>query len=109
VNENTLTPDGEIIISATVANTGKFDGEEVVQLYVHDKVRSITPPMKELKGFKKIDLKAGETKTVEFTISVEDLKFYNGNLEHVFEPGEFEFFVAGSSNADFNGTFTVVE
>jgi beta-glucosidase len=109
VNENTLTPDGEIIISATVANTGKFDGEEVVQLYVHDKVRSITPPMKELKGFKKIDLKAGETKTVEFTISVEDLKFYNGNLEHVFEPGEFEFFVAGSSDADFNGTFTVVE
>ena len=109
VSDNTLTPEGEIIISATVANTGKYGGEEVVQLYIHDKVRSITPPMKELKGFKKINLKAGESKTVEFSISVEDLKFYNGNLEHVFEPGEFEFFVVGSSDADFDGTFTVVE
>ncbi|WP_189603075.1 beta-glucosidase BglX [Salinimicrobium marinum] len=109
VSDNTLNSNGEIIVSATVANTGEYDGEEVVQLYIHDKVRSITPPMKELKGFQKINLKAGESQTVEFNISVEDLKFYNGNLEYVFEPGEFEFFVAGSSDGEFQGTFNLEE
>ncbi len=108
-SSNTLNENGEITISATVTNTGEFDGEEVVQLYLHDKVRSITPPVKELKGFKKILLKKGESKTVDFKISVEDLKFYNANLEYVFEPGEFEFFIAGSSVHPFTGTFTVEE
>lgn len=105
VNDQTLTPNGEITISATVANTGNYDGEEVVQLYIHDKVRSITPPMKELVGFQKIALKKDEPKTVSFTITAEDLKFYNSQLEHVFEPGEFEFFIGGSSNAQNSGTF----
>lgn len=106
---NTLTPSGEIVLSATVTNTGKFAGEEVVQLYIHDKVRSITPPMKELKGFKKISLQPGESQTVEFTITAEDLKFYNGELEYVYEPGEFEFFISGSSDNEFQGTFTLQE
>ncbi|WP_424493338.1 beta-glucosidase BglX [Salinimicrobium sp. GXAS 041] len=106
-NDSTLTPNGEITISATVTNTGEFAGDEVVQLYIHDKVRSLTPPMKELKGFKKINLEPGETKKVEFTITVEDLKFYNGSLEYVYEPGEFEFFVGGSSNVTSAGTFTL--
>ncbi|MGA9589090.1 MAG: beta-glucosidase BglX, partial [Salegentibacter sp.] len=104
-----LGPKGEITISATVTNTGDYDGEEVVQLYLHDKVRSITPPVKQLAGFKKIFLKKGESKTVNFKITVDDLKFYNANLDYVYEPGEFEFFVADNSNHSFTGTFTLKE
>ena len=108
-NKDSFTAEDSISISATITNTGKFDGEEVVQLYLHDKVRSITPPMKELKGFQKIFLKAGESQTVEFTITAEDLKFYNGELEFIYEPGEFEYSVAGSSAGEFQGTFTLEE
>lgn len=104
-----LSENGEITISATVTNTGDYDGEEVVQLYIHDKVRSITPPLKQLKGFKKISLEKGESQTVEFTITTEDLKFYNTDLEYVFEPGKFEFFIGDSSDHEFTGTFTVEE
>ncbi|HSP83783.1 MAG TPA: beta-glucosidase BglX, partial [Gillisia sp.] len=77
VNSETLKEGGSVTISATVRNTGNYDGEEVVQLYTHDKVRTITPPMKELKGFEKIFLKKGESKTVTFELTTEDLKFYN--------------------------------
>ncbi|MCM4159871.1 beta-glucosidase BglX [Antarcticibacterium flavum] len=107
VNNSTLAEGGSITISATVRNTGNYDGEEVVQLYTHDKVRSITPPMKELKGFEKIFLKKGESKTVTFEITTEDLKFYNNEEDFIFEPGEFEFFVGGSSDNEFTGSFTV--
>jgi beta-glucosidase len=96
-----LTADGKITISATVSNTGDFDGEEIVQLYTHDLVRSITPPVKELKGFQKISLKKGESKTVNFELSIEDLKFYNASLEFVAEPGKFEVFI-GKNSADDN-------
>jgi len=104
-----INKNGSITITTTVTNTGDFDGEEVVQLYIHDKVRSITPPMKELKAFKKINLKKGETKEVSFELTAEDLKFYNADLEFVVEPGEFEFFVAGSSDHEFTNEFTVEE
>ncbi|WP_417885822.1 beta-glucosidase BglX [Zunongwangia sp.] len=104
-----LPMDGTITLSATVTNTGDFDGEEVVQLYIHDKVRSITPPLKELKGFKKIMLKKGESKTVSFEISAEDLKFYNSNLDFVTEPGEFEYVIAGSSDKEFKNSFELVK
>ncbi|MCH4821776.1 beta-glucosidase BglX [Gramella lutea] len=103
----TLNADGSIELSATVTNTGNYDGEEVVQLYIHDKVRSVTPPGKELKGFQKIALKKGESKTVTFTITPEDLKFYNSQIEYVYEQGEFEFFIAGSSDAEFAGSFNL--
>ena len=102
-----LNANGSIEVSATVTNTGNFDGEEIVQLYIHDKVRSVTPPGRELKGFKKIMLKKGESKTVTFTVSEEDLKFYNSAIEYVAEPGEFDFAIGGSSAADFNGSFTL--
>ncbi len=100
-----LNADGSLEITAKITNTGNYDGEEVVQLYLHDVVRSITPPVKELKAFKKIFLKKGESKTVTFTVTPEDLKFYNYDLEYVAEPGEFEFSVAGSSAEDFDGSF----
>lgn len=106
-SSNELNANGTIELSATITNTGDRDGEEVVQLYIHDKVRRVTPPGKELKGFKKIALKKGESRTVTFTITAEDLKFYNSQIEYVFEPGEFEFFIAGSSDADFAGSFTL--
>ncbi|APG61413.1 beta-glucosidase BglX [Christiangramia salexigens] len=108
-SQDTLQVDSSIEISAKVTNTGDYDGEEVVQLYIHDKVRSVTPPVKELKGFKKISLKKGETQTVTFTITPEDLKFYNSQLEHVYESGEFEFFIDGTSDSDFDGSFELVE
>ena len=104
-----LKADGTITISTTITNTGKYDGHEVAQLYIHDKVRSITPPMKQLIGFKKIFLKKGESQEVQFEVTAEDLKFYNAQLEHVAEPGDFEFFVAGTSDHKFEGTFTLIE
>ncbi|HEY9184544.1 MAG TPA: beta-glucosidase BglX [Salegentibacter sp.] len=107
IDKKEISGDESLTISVKVANNGDFDGEEVVQLYTHDKVRSITPPGKELKMFKKIYLKKGESKTVEFEISRENLKFYNADLEYVVEPGEFEFFVGGTSNLEPAGTFTV--
>lgn len=106
-SSNSLKEGGSLTISATITNTGNYAGEEVVQLYMHDKVRSITPPMKELKGFKKIFLEKGASQTVTFEITTEDLKFYNNEEEFIFEPGEFEFFVGGSSDHEFTGSFTV--
>ncbi|WP_300437445.1 beta-glucosidase BglX [Christiangramia sp.] len=106
-NSKELSSTGTVTLSATITNTGDYDGEEIVQLYIHDKVRSITPPGKELKAFKKIMLKKGESKTVTFEVSPEDLKFYNSDLKYVAEPGEFEFFIAGSSDSEFDGSFTL--
>jgi len=87
----------KITLTIPVSNTGKYDAEEVVQLYIRDMVGSVTRPVKELKGFQKIFLKKGETKTVTFTIAVDDLKFYNANLKWAAEPGEFRVFVGGNS------------
>ncbi|WP_418603685.1 beta-glucosidase BglX [Hwangdonia sp.] len=92
---------------ATITNTGDYDGHEVVQLYVHDKVGSITRPVKELKGFEKIFLKKGESKTVSFDLSVEDLKFYNSEMKFTVEPGEFEIAIKGTSDFDFEHAFTL--
>lgn len=92
-----LSGNGEITASVTVTNNGEYDGKEVVQLYIRDLVGSITRPLKELKGFEKISLKAGESKVVNFTIQPEMLKFYNYNLEYVWEPGEFEVMIGGNS------------
>ncbi|MFD2035948.1 beta-glucosidase BglX [Belliella marina] len=91
--------EGEQILTASIdlKNSGKFDGAEVVQLYVRDLVGSITRPVKELKGFQKVYLKAGESKTVGFELTQEDLKFYNYDIDFVFEPGEFEIMVGGNS------------
>jgi len=97
LNSGTLNSSGQLEASVTVTNTGKLEGSEVVQLYIRDIVGSISRPVKELKGFEKISLKAGESKTVRFTITPELLKFYNSDLEYVFEPGEFEVMIGGNS------------
>ncbi len=83
--------------TVTLTNSGKYDGKEVVQLYIRDVAGSVTRPVKELKGFQKIALKAGESKTVTFNITPEDLKFYNSNLKYDWEPGEFEIMMGGNS------------
>ncbi|WP_082911417.1 beta-glucosidase BglX [Pedobacter psychrophilus] len=97
LDKTTITSGGSLTITTTVKNTGSKDGEEVVQLYIRDLVGSITRPVKELKGFQKINLKAGESKKVTFTLTENDLKFYNANLEFAAEPGDFKVFVGNSS------------
>ncbi|MGJ1196585.1 beta-glucosidase BglX [Sphingobacterium spiritivorum] len=92
-----LQKQGKIKVTVDVKNTGNYDGEEVVQLYIRDMVGSVTRPVKELKGFQKIAFKAGETKAIEFELTEEDLKFYNEKLEFVTEPGEFEVYVGTNS------------
>jgi beta-glucosidase len=84
-------------VSIDVTNKGTRDGSEVVQLYIRDLVGSVTRPVKELKGFQKISLKAGETKSVNFSLGIKDLSFYNSDLKFVAEPGEFHVFVGGNS------------
>jgi len=86
-----------ITAKVTVTNTGKYEGKEVVQLYTRDMVGSITRPVKELKGFQKISLKPGERKEVTFTLSADDLKFYNAELQYVAEPGDFKLFIGSNS------------
>ena len=86
-----------ITAKVTVTNTGKYEGKEVVQLYTRDMVGSITRPVKELKGFQKISLKPGESKEVTFTISADDLKFFNADLQYVAEPGDFKLFIGSNS------------
>jgi beta-glucosidase len=93
-----ISTDETLEAKVTVTNTGDYDGEEVVQLYIRDVITSITRPVKELKGFQKVFLKAGESKEVSFTLSEEDLKFYNYDLNFVAEPGEFIVFIGTSSD-----------
>lgn len=92
-----MSADGELTATVTVTNTGSRDGAEVVQLYIRDLVGSVTRPVKELKGFEKIFLKAGESRKVSFSITPELLKFYNYDLQFVCEPGDFDIMIGGNS------------
>lgn len=98
ISSNKMTASETINVSVPITNSGKFDGKEVVQLYIRDVIGSVTRPLKELKGFQKIEIKKGETKTVTFEISIEDLKFYNADLQFVAEPGKFEIFIGTNSD-----------
>ncbi|HKK11183.1 MAG TPA: glycoside hydrolase family 3 C-terminal domain-containing protein, partial [Flavobacteriaceae bacterium] len=106
---NSISFSDTLTATATVTNTGDYDGYEIAQLYVHDKVGSVTRPVKELKGFEKIFLKKGESKTVSFTISADDLKFYNSEMVYGVEPGEFEIAIAPSSDFKFKNTFELID
>jgi beta-glucosidase len=98
---------GQLTISATVSNTGGREAEEVVQLYVRDLVASVSRPMRELKGFRRIHLKPGEKQTVQFSITTKDLAFYNERMQFVTEPGKFRVWVAPDSVRGVEGEFTV--
>jgi beta-glucosidase len=108
LSSDTMNEDGQITAQVTVTNTGDRDGKEVVQMYIRDVVGSVTRPVRELKGFEKIYLKAGESKTVTFTIGKELLEFYNYDLEKVAEPGEFHVFIGKDSQTDNKAVFTLI-
>jgi len=92
-----ITPDGQTKVSVTVTNTGKRAGDEIVQLYIHDLVSSVTRPIKELKDFRRISLAPGESKKVEFVITPDKLSFLDLHLKRVVEPGWFDIMVGPSS------------
>lgn len=100
LNTSSIEQNGSAIAEVTITNTGKYDGAEVVQLYIRDLVGSITRPVKELKGFEKIFLKAGESKTVSFKITPDLLSFYDYDLNYVTEPGDFDIMIGGSSQTE---------
>ena len=97
MDKKTMDGTDEIQASIVVTNTGERDGHEVVQMYIRDLVGSVTRPVMELKGFEKVFLKAGESKTVYFRISPDLLRFYNYDLDYVYEPGDFSVMIGGNS------------
>ena len=107
LDSKTMSPDGQITVTIPVTNTGNRDGIEVVQLYIRDVVGSIARPVKELKGFQRLSIKAGETATATFTIDASKLKFYNYDLKEVVEPGEFDVMVGPNSRDLKRATITV--
>lgn len=97
LDKNSFSKDGKITITFDLQNTGKVSGKEVVQLYIHDLVASVTRPVRELKGFELVELKAGETKKITFTIDEKTIQFYTTSNKWEAEPGNFKAFIGGSS------------
>lgn len=97
LSAKSMRTDGSIDLTVSVENTGEREAVEIVQLYIRDLVASISRPVKELKGFERIVLRAGESRDVTFHITADMLKFYNANLEYVLEPGDFEVMVGPNS------------
>ncbi|RYF83467.1 MAG: beta-glucosidase, partial [Chitinophagaceae bacterium] len=97
VNDSTLKGNQQLTATVTVTNNSNREGKEVVQLYIRDVVGSVTRPVKELKGFQKVSLKAGESKKISFNITPNDLKFYNYDLKYDWEPGTFQIMIGGNS------------
>ncbi|RYJ51256.1 beta-glucosidase BglX [Flavobacterium petrolei] len=93
--------------SVDVTNTGKYDGKEVVQLYIHDEVASLARPVKELKGFELVELKKGETKTITLTLTGKELGFFDNNGNYLVEPGTFKIMVGGSSDKGLESRFEI--
>jgi len=97
LSSSSMKANQAIKASVTLTNTGDYDGEETVQLYIQDVVGSVVRPVKELKGFQKVLLKKGERKEVSFMIDVNKLKFYNSELKYIYEPGDFKVYIGGNS------------
>ena len=107
INKKSFPKGEKIEVSVDLKNTGKVTGKEVAQLYLQDEFASVVRPVKELKGFEMIELKAGETKTITFTLTDAELGFYNNQNEFVVEPGTFKIMVGGSSDANLTTQFNV--
>jgi beta-glucosidase len=107
LSADTISRDGTISLSATVRNAGRVAGAEVVQLYIRDLVASVVRPVKELKGFTKVELEPGEQQTVRFTLGPQQLGFYNQDMQWVVEPGVFEVWIGWSSEEGLEGSFVV--
>lgn len=97
-SSNELSPNQTIEIDIDVTNAGDYDGTEIVQLYIRDIVAQIARPVKELKAFKRVKIEKGKTKRVSFTITLDDLKYYNQDMQFVYDPGEFEIMVGPNSS-----------
>ena len=108
-DKSKISKNDSLTVSVDVTNTGNLVGEEVVQLYIHDRVRSVTPPVKELKGFKKIHLIPGEEKTVKFKITPDMLSFLNKDLKPIIEPGVFDIMIGGNSVDLIKTSFEIIE
>ena len=107
LSSDAMTTSGNITASVTVTNTGNCRADEIVQLYIRDMVGSIARPVQELKGFERITLKPGESRTVNFNINADLLKFYNKDLQYVCEPGDFEVMIGSNSRDVQRKTFTL--
>ena len=101
-----MTASGSINVSASVTNSGDMDGDEIVQFYIRDRVGSITRPVKELKGYKRISIAQGKSVQVEFKLTAKELEFFNGQ-ENVIEPGEFDVWIGPNSDEGLHGEFTI--
>ncbi len=99
---------GQITISADVRNVSSVPGTEVAQLYLHNTVASVSQPVRELKGFQRMQLQPGQTQHIEFKLGFDDLAFYNAEVKRVVEPGTFDVYVGGSSQAEKAGSFNVL-
>ena len=108
LNKQKIKPGETITATVTLKNVGSRDGHEIVQMYIQDLVGSVIRPIKELKGFEKIFLKAGESKYVQFKVSLEDLTFYTRNKTYSAEAGEFKILIGGSSTHLISDTFTLM-
>ncbi|MEP6948677.1 MAG: glycoside hydrolase family 3 N-terminal domain-containing protein [Ginsengibacter sp.] len=109
LSTSSFKPGQTLTASIVVTNTGKYDGIETVQLYTRDLVGSVVRPVKELKGFRQVSLKAGENKTITFKITSNDLKFYNSKLDYNYEPGDFKIFIGTNSQDVKEASFTLVK
>ncbi len=109
VSSNKISSSEDLLVSVDVENVGNKEGDEIVQLYIHDVVASVTRPVKELKGFRRISLDPDEKKRVEFILKPENLGFYDKNMEYVVEPGRFKIMVGGNSVDLMRTTFEVIE
>lgn len=107
LNKSTIGFKDELVASVTVKNTGKRTGSEIVQLYVRDLVGTVTRPIKELKGFKKITLEPGKETVVDFTITSNDLRFYDQHMDFVAEPGSFELYIGTDSTTENKKAFSL--
>jgi beta-glucosidase len=102
-----VSKDGSLHVTAEIENVGKREGAEVVQLYVHDRVAPTSRPVRELKGFQRVTLAAGEQKTVEFTVNANDLGSYDTEMHWIVPSGTYDVWVAPDSASGVEGTFEV--
>lgn len=109
LNKTNMRSTEKLQAKIAVTNSGKYDGEEVVQLYIRDIAASVAQPVKRLIGFQKITLKAGETREVTFTISTDDLKFVSSDLKWIYEPGDFDIMIGGNSRDVKKARFALVK
>lgn len=99
LSTGTMKPGDVLTVACDVTNSGSYDAQEVVQLYIRDKVGSLVRPVKELKGFKKVMIKAGETQKVEFTLTTDDLAYWNADMQRRAEIGDFTVWIATDSQS----------